>query len=324
VQLWKVATRRPIGKPIPGSASPGFNSVVFSPDGKTLATGMVESVAIWDVATGRQISRSRSFTGRRAGRRGQGGEHIPAYTVAFSPDGKTLATGSDNDKGDGTVRIWDVAAGRQSGGELLLTRSGPNSEAVVVVVFSPNGKTLATVSGDGTVRLWDVATHRPIGKPITSLVASVAFSPDGKTLATGSGDGTVRLWDVATDRQIGAALAGHTGPVSSAAFSPNGKTLVTVSANFGGDGTVRLWDVATGRQIRGPFTGHTNIDDLLGFSPDGKTLTTGSDDGTVQLWNVTYLVDTVPQLCASAGRSLTRAEWTRYVPPGPAYQRLCS
>jgi WD40 repeat protein len=233
----KVATRRPIGKPIPGSASPGFNSVVFSPDGKTLATGMVESVAIWDVATGRQISRSRSFTGRRAGRRGQGGEHIPAYTVAFSPDGKTLATGSDNDKGDGTVRIWDVAAGRQSGGELLLTRSGPNSEAVVVVVFSPNGKTLATVSGDGTVR---------------------------------------------------------------------------------------LWDVATGRQIRGPFTGHTNIDDLLGFSPDGKTLTTGSDDGTVQLWNVTYLVDTVPQLCASAGRSLTRAEWTRYVPPGPAYQRLCS
>jgi WD40 repeat protein len=196
VQLWKVATRRPIGKPIPGSASPGFNSVVFSPDGKTLATGMVESVAIWDVATGRQISRSRSFTGRRAGRRGQGGEHIPAYTVAFSPDGKTLATGSDNDKGDGTVRIWDVAAGRQSGGELLLTRSGPNSEAVVVVVFSPNGKTLATVSGDGTVRLWDVATHRPIGKPITSLVASVAFSPDGKTLATGSGDGTVRLWDV--------------------------------------------------------------------------------------------------------------------------------
>jgi WD40 repeat protein len=323
VRLRDVATGRPIGKPIPGTAFPGDSSVAFSPDGKTMASGMVEAVALWDVATGRQISRSRSFTGRRAGRRGQGGEDMPAFSVAFSPDGKTLATGGEKDNGDGTVRLWDVAAGPKSGGELLLPRrSGSNSEGgVYVLVFSPDGKTLATGSGAGTVRLWDVATHRQIGKPITHPVfSSAAFSPDGKTLATGGGDG-VRLWDVATHRQIGDPL---TSPAESVVFSPDGKTLATVSRTGDGDGTVRLWDVATGRQIRGPFTGHTNIDDLLGFSPDGKTLTTGSDDGTVQLWNVTYLIDTVRQLCASAERSLTRAEWTRYVPPGPAYQRLCS
>jgi WD40 repeat protein len=312
VQLWDVTTGRQIGDPLTSHTNID-DLVVVSPAGKILATVSGNSmVRLWDVATGRQIGRPI------------GGVADIVQSVAFSPDGKTLATGGGID--DPTVRLWDVATGRQIG-DLILTRPGPSPADVYLVVFSPDGRTLATVSGNGsndaTARLWDVATGRQIGKPIDRPVASVAFSPDGKTLATRRFDGTVQLWDVTTGRQIGDPIAGHAGLVSSSvAFSPDGKTLAT----GGGidDPTVRLWDVATGRQIGDPLTSRTNIAGPVVFSRDGKTLTTGSDDGTVQLWNVTYLVDTVQRLCASAGRSLTRAEWTRYVPSGPAYQPVCS
>jgi len=129
----------------------------------------------------------------------------------------------------------------------------------------------------------------------------------------------VRLWNVAAHQQIGGPLTGHRGTVESVTFSKNGQIL----ASSGEDETVRLWDVATHQQIGPPLTGDIRVVFSVAFSPDGKTLASGSTDDTARLWNVAYLASIVPHLCALEGRSLTPAEWTRYVPAGPAYQQVC-
>jgi WD domain, G-beta repeat/MTH538 TIR-like domain (DUF1863) len=152
------------------------------------------------------------------------------------------------------------------------------------VVFSPDGKKLATASGDGTVRLWDVSTHRQVGTPMTANgkpVTAVAFNPDGTMLATASADGIVRLWDVATHRQLGTPMTADRDCVYDLAFSPDGQILATAGA----DGTVRLWDVATHQRIGASIDLHAAVH-TVAFSPDGQILATGSDDGTARLWDV--------------------------------------
>jgi WD40 repeat protein len=147
-----------------------------------------------------------------------------------------------------------------------------------------------------------------------------AFSPDGKTLAIGSYNGGVHLWHIAT-HQIATPLTGGTGQnYQVVAFSPNGKTMASASSD---NGTVRLWDLATGQQIATLPTGDTSVAVSAAFSTDGKTLAVSSYGGTVHLWNVRYLVDVVSDLCASAGRSLTRTEWARYTSQNLPYQQIC-
>ena len=194
-------------------------------------------------------------------------------SVAFSPDGTALASGSD----DTTVRLWAVGTGD------LKATLAEHTDGIKAITFSPDGTTLASASQDMTMRVWDIGTGklRETLTGYTKGVECVAFSSDGKLLAIGRGGETLQLWDTASWTHS-RTLTGHTDGIKRIAFSPDGTMYATTGRS--GDGAVQLWDMMTGKRIR-TLASQTSRIDSVAFSPDGKVLVTGSADGKVQLWD---------------------------------------
>jgi len=275
---------------------------------------------LWDVAT-RQPTGGKLLTDTIG----------VVYSIAFSPDGQTLASGgcgqldANGNCARGEIWLWDVAT-RQPLDQLLNNYAA----SVISVAFSPDGKTLASDSCEldtggscqrGGIQLWDIATHPPqraLFGGHTNWVSSIAFSPDGQTLASGSDDATIILWNVATGKARLSPLTGHTSAVLSIAFGGSDGTLL---ASGSSDGSVILWDVATGKRLGPSLTGHASRVNSVAFTPDGQTLASGGNDATVILWDLNF--DSWKTLaCQIAGRNLTWAEWVQYI-PAELYRATC-
>jgi WD40 repeat protein len=326
IRLWEPATGKRLNSTT--ESQDMVYQLAFSSDGQRLAavTGgySYQSLCLWDCATHKQLWRIADIGGRPA-------------SVAFAPDGKTLAT---SQTAPAAVRLWEAATGAPVG------RGDAKGSGFGGVAFSPDGSRLISRS-DGDLIFWDPKTIRELRriKMGNRAIGQIAFTPDGETIVCGGQREAVSLWDAATgaklqdfglpiqypdffavswDGRTVAARGGNDAPDASdisvrlwetatgkercrlrgvrlpyaAAFAPDGRTVATAGA----DGEVFIWEAATGKELR-RLAGHLGGVVALAYSPDGKVLVSGGMDATVLFWDAEALQPARPR----PGTDLTAA-----------------
>ncbi len=274
-------------------------TILFSPDGKTLATGSRDTtVKILEIPTGKIINTfpaddspiwSVAFNTNgtqlvagtyhwriivwnlQTGEPFRVFEHrAPVWAVAMTPDGKKIASAS----GDRTVKIWDLETG------FLIFSFPDHSDIVYTISISPDGKTLVSGSADETIKIENLDTGELINTLTghTGVIRSIDISPDGKKIVSGSYDNTVKIWNLKTGELI-TTLEGHTAEVVSVDISPNGEYIASGSK----DNTIKIWNLEKG-ELLNTLTGHTDEIYAVAFSPDSNSIASGSKDRTIKLW----------------------------------------
>jgi WD40 repeat protein/tetratricopeptide (TPR) repeat protein len=273
-RLVETDTGQPIGRPM--SQRWAFNrAVAFSPDGRRITIARCDlapdpggsrwsTCQVWDAATGRPVALLPQLR--------------EVHALAFSPDGRMLATGDIG----GAVQLWDAATGARIGQPFAA------GSIVYTVAFSPDGRLLAAGTGEKIVHqvvLWDLGSGQARGDPVRfkDRVPVLAFSPDGADLAAGSWDGSVQIIATSTGR-VRAELR-HGGSLSGVAFSPDGR-LILSNGGRADLGSARLWDARTGAPASPALTHPSASLIPAAFTPDGTAFAVGFADGSVRLWDV--------------------------------------
>jgi WD40 repeat protein len=252
------------GKPAAAAHISLVESLAFSIDGKTLASGSYQEVKFFDADTGAVKHTLTGFVDR-------------VVALHYSPDGKLLATGGGAATEDGEVKLFEAASYKPVG-----EFKSPHSDTVLGVCFSPDNTKLATCGADKFVKVWEVPSCKFLKsfEGHTHHVLDVGWKADGKLLASGGADNAVKIWDFDKGEQARTVQNAHTKQVTRLVFVGKTGTFLTAS----GDASVKLWNVDNGSNQR-TFSGATDFLFAVSASGDGKIVATGGEEGILRIYN---------------------------------------